>query len=83
MAIQGIEWVIIGVVILIILLKPNIIVNFARGLGRMVKEFRAASHQDERERIEKIAKELGINPEGKSDEELLEEIKMKLSTIKA
>jgi len=83
MAIQGIEWVIIGVVILIILLKPNIIVNFARGLGRMVKEFRAASQQDERERIEKIAKELGINPEGKSDEELLEEIKMKLSTIKA
>jgi sec-independent protein translocase protein TatA len=83
MPIQGIEWVIVGVVILIILLKPNIIVNFARGLGRMVKEFKTGSQQDERERIEKIAKELGINPEGKSDEELLEEIKMRLSTIKA
>jgi len=83
MPIQGIEWIIIGVIIIIILLRPNMIISFARGLGRMVKEFKAGSQQDERERIEKIAKELGINTEGKSDEELLEEIKMKLGTIKA
>jgi Sec-independent protein translocase protein TatA len=83
MAIQGIEWIIVGIVVIIILLKPNIIVNFARGLGRMVKEFKTGSQQDERERIERIAKELGINPEGKSDEELLEEIKMKLSALEA
>jgi len=83
MPIQGIEWIIVGIVVIIILLKPNIIVNFARGLGRMVKEFKTGSQQDERERIERIAKELGINPEGKSDEELLEEIKMKLSALEA
>ncbi len=82
MPIQGIEWIIVGIIILVILLKPNIIVNFARGIGKMVKEFKSGSGQDERERIEKIARELGINPEGKSNEELLEEIKTRLSTIK-
>ncbi len=82
MSIQGIEWIIVGIIILVILLKPNIIVNFARGIGKMVKEFKSGSQQDERERIEKIARELGINPEGKSNEELLEEIKTRLNTIK-
>lgn len=82
MPIQGIEWIIVGIIVLVILLKPNIIVNFARGIGKMVKEFKSGSQEDERERIEKIARELGINPEGKSNEELLEEIKTRLNTIK-
>jgi len=32
------------------------------------------SASEKREKLEKIAKDLGIDPEGKSDEELLEEI---------
>ncbi|MCS7126606.1 MAG: twin-arginine translocase TatA/TatE family subunit [Aigarchaeota archaeon] len=79
MPIQGIEWIIVGVVIIIILLRPKVIVDFARGIGKMVREFRSGAKGDERMRLEKIAEELGINPDGKSDEELLEEIKRKLS----
>lgn len=32
------------------------------------------SKEEKRRKLEKIARELGINPEGKSEEELLEEI---------
>lgn len=32
------------------------------------------SKEDKRKKLEKIARDLGINPEGKSEEELLEEI---------
>ncbi|MCQ4153652.1 MAG: twin-arginine translocase TatA/TatE family subunit [Archaeoglobi archaeon] len=41
-----------------------------------------ASKEEKRKKLEKIAKDLGINPEGKSDEELLEEINKALSESK-
>jgi sec-independent protein translocase protein TatA len=41
-----------------------------------------ASKEEKRKKLEKIAKDLGINPEGKSDEELLEEINKALSEFK-
>jgi sec-independent protein translocase protein TatA len=41
-----------------------------------------ASKEEKRKKLEKIAKDLGINPEGKSDEELLEEINKALSEYK-
>lgn len=37
------------------------------------------SKDEKRKKIEKIARDLGINPEGKSDEELLDEINKALS----
>ncbi len=44
-----------------------------REFERQLREGRY-SQSEKRERLEKIARQLGINPEGKSDEELLEEI---------
>jgi len=45
-------------------------------LRRFEKELREGKYtrDEKRAKLEKIAKELGIDPEGKSDEELLEEI---------
>ncbi|MEM4456623.1 MAG: twin-arginine translocase TatA/TatE family subunit [Archaeoglobaceae archaeon] len=40
-----------------------------------------ASKDEKRAKLEKIARDLGINPEGKSDEELLEEINKALPKI--
>ncbi|MEM0022100.1 MAG: twin-arginine translocase TatA/TatE family subunit [Archaeoglobaceae archaeon] len=40
-----------------------------------------ASKDEKRAKLEKIARDLGINPEGKSDEELLEEIDKALPKI--
>ncbi len=40
---------------------------------RRLREGKMTS-SEKREKLEKIARDLGINPEGKSDEELLEEI---------
>jgi sec-independent protein translocase protein TatA len=40
---------------------------------RRVREGRI-TQSEKRSRLEKIAKDLGINPEGKSDDELIEEI---------
>uniref|UniRef100_A0A7J3M4L0 Sec-independent protein translocase protein TatA n=1 Tax=Archaeoglobus fulgidus TaxID=2234 RepID=A0A7J3M4L0_ARCFL len=40
-----------------------------------------ASKEEKRAKLEKIARDLGINPEGKSDEELLEEINKALPKI--
>jgi len=45
-------------------------------LREFEKELREGKYSasEKREKLEKIAKDLGINPEGKSDEELIEEI---------
>lgn len=40
------------------------------------------SKEEKRKKLEKIAKDLGINPEGKNDEELLEEINKAISSQK-
>lgn len=40
-----------------------------------------ASKEERRVKLEKIARDLGINPEGKSDEELLEEINKALPRV--
>ncbi|MEM1578438.1 MAG: twin-arginine translocase TatA/TatE family subunit [Archaeoglobaceae archaeon] len=39
------------------------------------------SKDEKRRKLEKIARDLGINPEGKSDEELLEEINKALPKV--
>ncbi|MFN3384263.1 MAG: twin-arginine translocase TatA/TatE family subunit [Archaeoglobaceae archaeon] len=40
-----------------------------------------SSKEEKRAKLEKIARDLGINPEGKSDEELLEEINKALPKV--
>lgn len=78
MPVQGVEWIIIGIIVLIILMRPKIIVDFARGVGKMVREFRSGAKDEERERLEKVAEKLGIDHHGKTSEELAEEIRKKL-----
>lgn len=78
MALRGPE-IIALIILLIILLRPKIITDAARGIGKMVREFKTGAEEDKREKLEKIARQLGIDPSGKSDEELLEEIKKRLS----
>ena len=64
-------------ILLIILLRPKIITEIGRGLGELVREFKRGE-SEERRKLVKVAEGLGIDPRGKSDEELLEEIRRKL-----
>lgn len=52
-------------------------------LREFEKQIREGKYQpkERREKLEKIAKDLGINPEGKSDEELLEEINKAINKL--
>ncbi|MEM0215849.1 MAG: twin-arginine translocase TatA/TatE family subunit [Archaeoglobaceae archaeon] len=66
---------------------PELARNLGRGVAEFKKAQREAeielrelekdiktSKEEKRKKLEKIAMDLGINPEGKSDEELLDEI---------
>ena len=64
-------------ILFIILLRPKIITEIGRGLGELVREFKRGESEEERKLV-KIAEDLGIDPRGKSEEELLEEIRRKL-----
>ncbi len=84
------ELLLIGIAVLL-LFGANKIPELARSLGRASGEFRKAKEETERQladvekaikddetKIKQIAKELGIDSEGKSDSELLEEISKKI-----
>lgn len=87
----GYEWLIILFIILI-LFGAKKLPELARGMGEAVREFRKASQAeiDERkvasmsnDKVVSIAKELGINVEGKSREELVKEILEEVSRSKS
>jgi len=80
----GYEWLIILFIILI-LFGAKKLPELARGMGEAVREFRKASQMEpepsERkvasmsdDKVVSVAKELGIDVEGKSREELVKEI---------
>lgn len=75
---QEILWIIVLVVLL--LWGPKQIPKLARSLGLAKKEFERASRgeveevEEEGDEITKLAKELGIDAEGKSKEEIIREI---------
>ncbi|MDI9645392.1 MAG: twin-arginine translocase TatA/TatE family subunit [Archaeoglobales archaeon] len=52
-------------------------------LREFEKQIREGKYQskERREKLEKIAKDLGIDPEGKSDDELLEEVNKAINTL--
>ncbi|MEM1577328.1 MAG: twin-arginine translocase TatA/TatE family subunit [Archaeoglobaceae archaeon] len=71
---------------------PELARNLGRGVAEFKKAQREAeielrelekdiktSKEEKRKKLEKIAMDLGINPEGKSDEELLDEINKALA----
>ncbi len=96
MAIQGIEWVVIGVIIIILFLwGPEKLPKMARSLGQAKKEFEKATKglEDEISRtsttiqqvsqapvdkLMEVAKSLGISTEGKTREQITQEITEKL-----
>ena len=79
MAVTGTEWLILGAVVLIVIMfRPHAITDLARSLGRTVNEFkngrRGSEPIEEGELLVDTAERLGIKPEGKSANEISEEI---------
>ncbi|MFN3803928.1 MAG: twin-arginine translocase TatA/TatE family subunit [Pyrobaculum sp.] len=97
LVIGGQEWIVILIAIVIILIwGPSKLPSLAKGMGEALREFRkAAAGVEEERRSEKtekkeeidkklveMAKSLGISTEGKTREELLDEINRKLAELK-
>ena len=91
MPIYGIEWIVVAVVILVLFLwGPEKLPKIARSIGQAKKEFEKASKGQEEmqqqavasmssdDKILEIAKSLGISTEGKTKEQIAEEIKEKV-----
>jgi sec-independent protein translocase protein TatA len=88
--ILGVEWFWVLIVIVALLFGANKIPEIARAIGRAMGEFQKGKMEIEREiekakaemdktperlKLEAAAKALGIDPTGKTDEQLREEIK--------
>jgi hypothetical protein len=58
-----------------ILLKPDVIIRWSRSLGRLAAEFSRGEREDE---LIRVARELGIETEGRSREEIVEEVERRL-----
>ena len=91
--IQGIEWVIIiGLIIVLLVWGPDKIPKLARSLGQAKREFEKASKEAEAtvqelvdsttDPILDLAKELGLDTKGKTKEEIMKEIKRLTASAK-
>ncbi|AFA39719.1 twin-arginine translocase TatA/TatE family subunit [Pyrobaculum sp.] len=91
----GQEWIVILIALVIILIwGPSKLPSLARGMGEAIREFRKAASgiEEEPKRVEKkeeidqkiveMAKSLGISTEGKTKEQILDEINKKLAELK-
>ena len=58
-----------------VLLKPDVIVRWGRSLGRLAAEVRRGEKGDE---LIRVARELGIETEGRSREEVVREVERRL-----
>ena len=58
-----------------ILLKPDVVVRWGRSLGKLAAEVRRSEREDE---LIRVARELGIETEGRSREEIVEEVERRL-----
>ncbi len=90
------EWLIILIALVIILIwGPSKLPSLARGMGEAIREFRKAASgvaEEEVRRVEKkeeidqkiieMARSLGISTEGKTKEQILDEINKKLAELK-
>jgi sec-independent protein translocase protein TatA len=88
----GLEWIIIAAIIIALFFGVKKIPELARSFGRASGEFEKAKIEmrkeidkaksgdtAQREKLELVAEKLGINPVGKSDEELRQEIDKDIS----
>lgn len=93
LGIRGEEWIILIVIVVVLLFGAKKIPELARSVGRARGEFEKgkveteeeirkgrenAKKQPEREKLENAATSLGIPIEGKSDEELREDVRKAL-----
>ncbi len=85
--IRGLEIIILIVVVVVLLFGATKIPELARALGRASGEFKKGRTESdkgletgpsEREKLEKAARDLGINPVGLTEEQLKEEIQKHL-----
>jgi len=90
------EWLIILIALVIILIwGPSKLPSLARGMGEAIREFRKAASgvaEEDVRRVEKkeeidqkiieMARSLGISTEGKTKEQILDEINKKLAELK-
>jgi len=76
------EWLLIIVIIALLIWGPSQIPKLARALGQARKEFEKAQkgEDEEEDELYKIARELGIDTENKSREEIKKEIQEKLKS---
>ncbi|MEZ0248209.1 MAG: twin-arginine translocase TatA/TatE family subunit [Thermoproteus sp.] len=86
--ITGENWLIILIAVVILLIwGPSKLPALARGLGQALHEFRRASQgvvtsdDEEYRKLVEVAKSLGINTEGKTKEQLLEEVNQKVKEM--
>ena len=94
-AIEGMEWIIVLVVVVVLIFGASKIPKLANSLGRASGEFTKGKRESEleaarvgapeltneeegRAKLIRAAKELGISTEGKSNEQLREEIRQAL-----
>jgi len=91
----GQEWIVILIAVVILLIwGPSKLPSLARGLGEAIREFRKATSgiEEEPRKVEKreeidqklleTAKALGISTEGKTKEQILDEINKKIAELK-
>jgi len=92
----GQEWLVVLIALVIILIwGPSKLPSLARGMGEAIREFRKAASgvaEEEVRRVEKkeeidqkiieMARSLGISTEGKTREQILDEINKKLAELK-
>lgn len=80
MAFVGTEWLIIAAIILIVFLfRPRVVTDLARSAGQVVAEFRKGKRESEKttkdeELLVETAERLGIRTEGKTSNQIREEI---------
>jgi len=91
----GQEWIVILIAVVILLIwGPSKLPSLARGLGEAIREFRKATSgiEEEPRKVEKkeeidqklleTARALGISTEGKTKEQILDEISRKVAELK-
>ncbi len=77
------EALVILALVLLLLFAPSKLPQLAKAIGQSIREIKKATKESEeggidKEKIVKIAQELGIETEGKSKEELMKEVMEKL-----